>query len=257
MITASVGFHCPECAKAGSKQSRTVDARRMLRPTPVVTYALIALNVLVFIVGSAVDHQVNLDGLNGTFETKYSLFTPLVGNGEWYRIITGGFLHSGILHIGLNMWALYVIGSAFEPVVGRARLLLLYAVALLGGGLGVVLLYSNGQGATVGASGAIFGLFGALAVYMWTQGINPLRSQIGMVIGLNLLLTFTIPGISIGGHIGGLITGGISCAALLWGRPIRQQSQGEKTARTAAIVAIGIVCLALAIGIAKARYGVG
>jgi membrane associated rhomboid family serine protease len=258
MITASVGFQCPECAKTGAKQSRTISAGQALRGravTPVVTYTLVALNVLVYVVGVISDRQLGAGGGADSFFVRFSLYPPLVGNGEWYRLITSGFMHAGILHIGFNMWALWVMGPALESILGRLRFTLLYAASLLGGSLGVVLLFNDSQGATVGASGAIFGIFGAYAIVELSRGINPLQSAVGMTILLNLVLTFTISGISIGGHIGGLVVGSVGAAVLLLGRPLPAQSQGEQVGRMAGVAVLGLACFGLALAIAQARYG--
>jgi len=257
MITASVGFQCPECAKAGAKQSRTIrySPGTGAAGVPVVTYALIAINVAVYLIGVAASSGTSVMDLAGSFDAKYSLFTPYVGNGQWYRIVTGGFMHAGILHLAMNMWALYILGPQLEALLGRARYLLIYAASLLGGGLGVVLLYSQGQGATVGASGAIFGLLGAFVAVHLAVGQNPLRTGIGQLIGLNLLITFLIPGISIGGHIGGLVSGLVVTYVLVAGRPVRDQSHGEQIARGAAVAVLGLAFLGLAIAVAQARWG--
>jgi membrane associated rhomboid family serine protease len=166
-------------------------------------------------------------------------------------------MHAGILHLGMNMWALYILGPQLESLLGRVRYLLIYAASLLGGGLGVVLLFSSGQGATVGASGAIFGLLGAFVAVHLAAGQNPMRSGIGQLIGLNLLITFLIPGISIGGHIGGLVAGTAVTYVIVGGRHLRDQSSGEQVARGVSVAVIGGAFLAAAIAIAQARYGVG
>jgi membrane associated rhomboid family serine protease len=130
----------------------------------------------------------------------------------WYRLVTSGFLHFGLVHIGLNMFFLYVLGPMLEPALGRVRFLLLYLASLLGGSLGVVLFDSGGISA--GASGAVFGLMAAAAVGQWRRGINPMSTGIGATLLLNLVITFAIPGISIGGHLGGAAAGAI-CGAIM------------------------------------------
>ena len=259
MITASVGFQCPECAKTGAKQSRTISAGQVIHGqvvTPVVTYTLIAVNVAVYLLGAVADKSVGPGGGAESFFARFALYTPFVGaQGEWYRLITSGFMHAGLLHLGFNMWALYALGPTLETILGRARYLLLYAASLLGGGLGVVLLFGANEGATVGASGAIFGIFGAYAIVELSRGINPLQSAIGMTIGINLVLTFAINGISIGGHIGGLLAGCAGAGILLLGKPIAAQSQGEQNVRMGGVALLGLACLGASIAIAQARYG--
>ncbi len=131
----------------------------------------------------------------------------------WYRLVTSGFLHFGIIHIAFNMYFLYVLGQMLEPALGRVNFLLLYLASLLGGSLGVVLLDSGGISA--GASGAVFGLLAAATIGLWRRGINPFTTGIGTTLILNLFITFAIPGISIGGHIGGAIAGAICGTVML------------------------------------------
>jgi membrane associated rhomboid family serine protease len=254
MITASVGFQCPECAHAGAQRSRTVRVgRTALTRTPTVTYTLLALNVMVYLAGIAGD----LRATPGTsFTARFSLWTPLVGNGEWYRIFTGGFMHAGGLHLAMNMAALYFIGGQLEQILGHARYLAVYLASLCGGALGVVLLFRAGEGPTVGASGAIFGILGAFLALQLAMGQNPMRSDLGLLVALNLVITFSVPGISIGGHLGGLIVGAACGGLLVAGTPPAAQSHQERTVRNAAVVVVGLACLAAAVVVAQARFGV-
>jgi len=132
---------------------------------------------------------------------------------SWYRLVTSGFLHFGVIHIAFNMYFLYVLGPMLEPGLGRVKFLLLYFASLLGGSLGVILLDSGGI--TAGASGAVFGLLAAATVGMWRRGINPFSTSIGGALIINLFITFAIPGISIGGHLGGAVAGAICGAVML------------------------------------------
>ena len=136
---------------------------------------------------------------------------PAVADGEIYRLLTAGFLHGGLLHLMFNAFALYVLGTMLEPAIGRLRFATIYFVSLLAGSFGALLFEPDGL--TVGASGAIFGLMGAAVVIMRNRGINPMESGLGLWLGINLVFTFAIPGISIGGHLGGLVGGAL--AALL------------------------------------------
>lgn len=199
MVQASVGFHCPDCARSG-RQKVVRGPQRGGGGGLLVTNLLIAINVAVFVYG-----------LGAGLETRDSvvidggLFGPAVADGEWWRIVTSGFLHANLIHIGFNCWVLYQLGQLMEPVLGRLRFALVYAVALLSGALGVLIVDPNGL--TVGASGAVFGIMGAAVAAMRSRGINPFQTGLGSTIVLNLLITFAIPGISIGGHVGGLIGG--------------------------------------------------
>ncbi|HEY8544122.1 MAG TPA: rhomboid family intramembrane serine protease [Acidimicrobiales bacterium] len=199
MRQASVGFHCPECARGG--QQKVVTARS-LGTTPYVTAALIALNVVVFLIDLL---SGTVDGL-GELGADWALYGPLVGDGDWWRPVTAGFVHSGLIHIGFNMVLLYQLGLLLEPALGRVRFLALYFLSLLGGSF-LVLVISWDQ-PTVGASGAVFGLMGAAVLAFRSRGIDPFSTGIPQLLGLNLLFTFVAARyISVGGHVGGLIAG--------------------------------------------------
>jgi membrane associated rhomboid family serine protease len=179
---------------------------------PTVTYVLIAINVLVF-VGELASGASAADLGGGSLVRRFALFGPAIANDhEYYRLITGGFLHAGFIHIFFNMYLLYVLGQLLEPGLGHVRFAILYFVSLLAGSCGALILDPNVV--TVGASGAIFGLMGGGVVALHARGIDPMASGLGPLILLNLGLSFLISGISIGGHIGGLI-GGAACGWLL------------------------------------------
>src|SRR6185437_192223 len=124
---------------------------------------------------------------------------------DYWRLVTSGFLHSGPIHILFNMYLLWLLGNLLEPTLGSGRFTALFFTALLWGAFGALVATPNGL--TVGASGAVFGLMGAAAVEQRARGINPFKTDIGVLILLNLVLSFALSGISIGGHIGGLIGG--------------------------------------------------
>lgn len=178
-----------------------------------VTVVLIALNLAVFAYTTVRDPQslsgrltqAHVDlGLNRLF---------LEVNGEWYRMITSGFLHFGLVHIGFNMYLLYVLGQMLEPSLGRVRFLLVYLAGLLGGSAGALLL-SDPTAISAGASGAVFGLMGLAFVGYYLHGANPLNTSIGTLLMLNLVITFLFPRISIGGHLGGAAAGAL-CALVV------------------------------------------
>ena len=200
MTTTPVGMRCPECARQKTKV-RTVAT---LTGTPQLTYALIAINVEAC---AAIAGGVLRGPINGfTYDyAKGALNGPLVADGEWWRIVTTGFMHAGLLHIAMNMYILYFLGTLLEPMIGKLRFGLIYAVSLVGGSLGALLLSPNSV--TVGASGAVFGLMGAAILAMRARGIDPMQSGLGVTLLLNLAITFLIPGIAIGGHLGGLAAG--------------------------------------------------
>ena len=176
---------------------------------PVLTYVLIGINVAValgaFLSGAS---ATGGGGLGSSLLDDGSVSRFAVDQGDYWRILTAGFLHTGMLHLLFNMFGLYILGGMLEPAVGRLRFGIIYFVSLLAGSFGALLLEPTAP--TVGASGAVFGLMGAAVVIMRNRGVNPMESGLGLWIGLNLLITFTIPNISIGGHIGGLLGGALA-----------------------------------------------
>jgi membrane associated rhomboid family serine protease len=149
---------------------------------------------------------------------KCALNGPLVASGDYWRIVTSGFMHYSFFHILFNMYALYILGTLLEPAIGSLRFGLIYFVSLLCGSVGALIATPNAL--TAGASGAIFGLMGAAFVILRNRGVNPLQSGLGVWLLLNLAITFTVSNISIGGHIGGLI-GGVVAAFLIVEVPAR------------------------------------
>ncbi len=171
--------------------------------------------------------------------------------GDWWRIVTSGFLHAGLLHIAFNMYFVYFLGSMLEPAIGKLRFGVLYVVSLLGGSLGALLLSFNSP--TVGASGAAFGLLAAGIILMRSRGINPMESGLVMLLVLNLGITFLLPGISVGGHVGGVITGGM-VAYLLF--EIGERRRGMREAALGAAVLLGAVLAAVCIVYSRNRMGI-
>jgi membrane associated rhomboid family serine protease len=206
MTPTSVGMRCPECS--GQKTTvRKVAATRA--DEPMATYVLIGLIVLVELGAMASGASATGSEFGGSeLIADGALSRPAIADGELYRLVTSGFLHAGLLHLAFNAFALWVLGSMLEPAVGRLRFVIIYFVSLLAGSFGALLVEPNAL--TVGASGAVFGLMGAAVVVMRNRGINPMESGIGLWLGINLVFTFAIPGISIGGHIGGLIGGALA-----------------------------------------------
>jgi membrane associated rhomboid family serine protease len=245
MVPAPVGVQCVDCVRGA--RSRVISGRALLLGRrPYVTYSLIAANVAVWgagvvlalLAGSAagIAGGGSLSGIGG-------LWGPGVAAGQWWRLVTAGFLHSGLLHLGFNMAALFIFGPMLEARLGRLRFTALYLASLLAGSLGA-LLVSPGQ-LTVGASGAIFGLLGAMIVGQRASGISARSSGLIPLLIINLVFTVAVPGISIGGHLGGL-AGGVVCGAILFNR--RLQGGNSLVALTA--------CLALAGAFFVASLGV-
>ncbi|MDQ3107205.1 MAG: rhomboid family intramembrane serine protease [Actinomycetota bacterium] len=203
MRQASVGFHCPECTKSGAQK---IVRPRDLVTKPMVTQVLIGINVAVALVGMSLQgDELVLRG--GLIADNFLNGEPIgVANGEWYRIVTSGFLHAGLLHLGFNMFVLYQLGQLLEGALGRLRFTVVYFVAMFSGSLGVMILSPDSL--TVGASGAVFGLMGAAVATLRQRGVNVMSTGLGGTIVLNLVITFTLSRyISVGGHVGGLIGG--------------------------------------------------
>jgi membrane associated rhomboid family serine protease len=208
MRDAAVGHQCEECVREGAKtvrQPRTVFGGRDKKTTPVVTYALIAINVAMFV----------LDTVSPTMQSELVLRSPTVADGDLYRLLTSAFMHYGIAHLLFNMYALYVLGPPLESWLGRLRFTALYLLSALGGSV-LVYLLAPLNAATAGASGAVFGLFGAAFVVGKRLNLN-VQWVVGLIV-LNLAFTFVIPllggaNISWQGHIGGLVTGAVVAAS--------------------------------------------
>ena len=207
MTETPVGMRCPEC----SSQKTQVRTMGSLQVDPQVTYALIVVNVIVFFgqfmaAGSG-------RARSGAVYDNGVLFGPFVQEGEWWRLVSSGFLHADPIHLLLNMAVLYFLGQLLEPALGHVKFAALYVASLLCGSFGALLL--SPEAATVGASGAGFGLMGAAAVVMLTRGIPLMQTFIGPLIILNILFTFR-PGVSVGGHLGGLIGGALAALIISW-----------------------------------------
>lgn len=204
LVQASVGSQCLDCVRA-SRPPRSERIRRWNAVQPAVaTRALVALNIAVFLWTGTGSAAFGAGGISRR-QADLALAGPYVHDGEWWRVFTAGFLHFGILHIAMNMLLLWQLGNLLESAVGRGRFVLLYFAAMAGGSFGALLMSPDAF--TGGASGAVFGLMGAAFVALWLRGVNPMQTGIGTTLVLNLLITFTIPGISVGGHLGGVVAG--------------------------------------------------
>ena len=223
MTAAPVGLRCPDHAgkKRGPVGGGIVRARqtRVGSSRALVTKILIALNLVVYLITAMQGAGLN-NPVGGSLYLKWVLFGPFVAQGDWWRLITAMFLHGFLLHLGFNMFALYVIGGPVEEYLGRVRFLLLYLVSGLAGSAGALI--QSPTTPVVGASGAIFGILGAMLILEW-QATGRLGGTAATLILVNLALNFglnsTGGSISIGGHLGGLV-GGIlvTLAFARWGR---------------------------------------
>lgn len=223
MRSAPVGHQCVDCVEAGA-----VKVKIRKPAAPVVTYVLIALNVVMFVLQKSSDDVYR----------ELVTWTPGIANGEFYRLLTGAFLHSGIPHLLLNMWALYVIGPALESFLGRVRFIAVYVLSALGGGV-LVYLLTPIDVPTLGASGAIFGLFGATLALSRLLNLD-MRWVIGLI-ALNLVFTFSVPQISWQGHIGGLLTGAAVGAAFAYAPNERRNLVQAGSAVAVVVVLAGLV----------------
>lgn len=205
-----------------------------------VTKVIIAINALVFIYTNVGGANLGGSGELSNNTIRLGLYKGFLYNDEWYRLVTAGFVHFGVFHIGMNMFLLWQLGSLLEREVGRGPFALAYMASLLAGSTGALI--ASPWALSGGASGAVFGLMGLAAVGMRQRGINPFRTGLGMTLLINLVITVTIPGISIGGHVGGLI-GGAACGTVLI--PPRGRSYAPWM-NYAAPVAIGIAAFCIA-----------
>ena len=227
MTQAAVGVRCPDCARGrgpGARAPRVRVPRAARSETAIATGTLIALNVLAYIAEMA--QGVGVRGVGGSSIVQDgAVFGPAVADGEWWRMITGGFLHAGLIHIGFNMYLLWIIGGALERYAGPGRTLAIYFSAVLWGSAGALLFSPDAL--TVGASGGVFGLMAAVYLLERQRGVALLGSTVGMLLLINLVITFVLPGISIGGHLGGILGGaaagfilsGLGRGHLAYGRP--------------------------------------
>jgi membrane associated rhomboid family serine protease len=219
---------CIRAGQQGVRRGRTVAGAEPRRPDrrPVVVLTLTALNVAVFVLTAVQAGSVDSNERAALFR-EWVLVPGLVWGGDWWRPITGGFLHYGPLHLVFNMMALWVLGRELEPVLGRSRFLAVYLVSLLGGSA-AVMLFSPANSLVAGASGAVFGLMGALFVIA-----RRLRAPMGQIVGLvavNLVISVVVPGISIVGHLGGLVVGAAATAALVHVPPVRNRTALQASA---------------------------
>ena len=246
MTATPVGMRCPDCA--GRKQR--VQTLRSMHVEPIATYVLIGINVLLFLGSGAGGSFLTGSGSSSQVFFDLALFGPAVDQGDYWRLVTCGFLHSGLLHIGFNMYILYWLGTMIEPVLGHPRFLALYLASLLAGSFGALLL--NPNSITVGASGAVFGLMGAAFVMQRLRGIDPMQSGIGPVILFNLALSFLIPNISIGGHLGGLVGGAAAAYAM---ERLAERRPGIALP-IAACVVVGAVAAVAAVAVSSRATGI-
>ncbi|MGH2851761.1 MAG: rhomboid family intramembrane serine protease [Solirubrobacteraceae bacterium] len=234
MTTSPVGMRCPECARHTTKVRTVRNTRKRFG----VTEVLIAINVIVFLAeGSTAWSFAGAPGSSWVLNHGL-LYAPYIRFEHYYWTpLTSGFIHLSIIHILSNMYVLYWVGRLLEPAIGRRRFMAIYFTGLLAGSLGVFVISPHSP--TAGASGAIFGLLGAAFAEAQRRGVDQVRNQLVILIVLNLVLTVSLPGISIGAHLGGLVGGGLTTLGFNQGDRVRQPAVGW--AICALIVAASVV----------------
>jgi membrane associated rhomboid family serine protease len=242
MTPTPVGMRCPECAR---ERTRVKTLRSVTRPTgAVVTQALIAINVVVFI--AEVASGTSLGGAKaGTVLVKGGLFGPAITDQhQYYRLLTAGFLHYSVLHIAFNMFFLYIMGQMLEPAIGHLNFAAVYLASLLAGSFGALLFQPDAL--TVGASGACFGVLGALIAVARARRISIWSTGLGPTLLINLVFSISVAGISIGGHLGGVVGGFIAGQAVVE----LGERRGLQSAALASCAAVAAVSVIAAIAVA-------
>lgn len=249
---AAVGYQCIDCVDSARREHRANQARyrksgfgyrtvagARASATAVVTPVLIALNVLVFAATAAQSQSLMGNAAAALFQ-QWVLAPPAVAIGDWWRLLTSGFLHYGLLHLGVNMLALWILGKDLELLLGKLRYLSVYLLSLLGGGTAVYV-FGGAFTATAGASGAVYGLMGGLLIAVLRLKLR-LAPVLGIIV-INLVITVSIPGISLLGHLGGLVIGALATAAMLYAPQARRV-----VVQTSVLVALAVVLVILVVG---------
>jgi membrane associated rhomboid family serine protease len=247
MTSTPVGMRCPECS---GEKTKVVSMRSLNTPTTTVTIALIAVNVLLFVASG--QFGIGSGGGGSRLDLNLGLFGPYIDqNHEYYRLVTSGFLHTGLIHIGFNMYLLWILGQMLEGPLGSKRFAGLYAASLLAGSFGALLF--EPRSLTIGASGAVFGLMGAAFFQMRARGMSPMAGGIGPLILFNLVFSFAVPNVSIGGHIGGLLGGSLCTLGLVELEKHRQPAWMGYLV----LLAVGVVSVVGAIAVSGDASGLG
>ena len=243
MTAAPVGFQCPECVSEGARTVRqpttVLGGQVRERGDDLVTKILIGLNVGIWLIGLVAGFQ-EIAGRFALFQLAFFDAEPVgVSDGEWYRLLTAAFVHQQIWHLGLNMYALWILGRMLEPVLGRWRFVALYVLSALGGSAASLLAPDV---ISYGASGAVFGLMGALFVVLRRFGRDV--TAVLVILAINVVFGFVVPGIDWRAHFGGLITGAVLAFVF---------AHAPRAHRTLVSVAACIAMLVLIVGIVALR----
>lgn len=246
MVSASVGFQCPDCVRNGSgtghapaaSRPRTLAGGTIAADPRLITKILLAINVAVFIAGRAADQLVRDLDLIGLAYNPVDNEIVGVADGQWYRLVTAMFLHQEVWHIGFNMLGLWWLGAPLEAALGRARFLALYLLSGLAGSA-LTYLIADANEPSLGASGAIFGLLGATAVLM--RRMNYDMKPVLVLLALNLLFTFTMSNIAWEAHVGGLVAGTAIAVGMVHAPRERRALVQYGTCGLVLLVTVGLV----------------
>jgi membrane associated rhomboid family serine protease len=245
MTPTPVGMRCPDCARQRTRVTRGVGEAGLFASAP-ATFVLIALNAAAFLAEIAsASGGLGVGGSSAVFD--FGLYGPFVAEGEWYRLLTGGFLHASFIHIGFNMFALYFLGRMLEPSIGTPRFVAVYFASLFGGAFGALLLDPNAL--TIGASGAVFGIFGAAFVVARGRGFDSVARTIGIILLFNLAFSLGSSNISLGGHLGGLAVG-VACALVILAGERGKLGPRHFPAELIAMAAVGVLSIVAALAVA-------
>lgn len=236
-----MGYQCVDCVAAGQRTQRYATTVAGARPSgrEMAIPVLIGINLAVFAVTVVQAGSLGRNAASALFQ-QWALAPVAVADGEVWRLLTSGFLHFGPIHLAVNMLALWIIGRDLEAILGHSRFLAVYLLSLLGGSA-LVFAFEQVRSLTAGASGAIYGLMGGLLVVLLRLRRSPGPAL--FIIGINVVITFTIPGISIWGHLGGLVFGTAAAAAMVYAPRDRRTlvQVGTVTALLAVVIAMVVI----------------
>jgi membrane associated rhomboid family serine protease len=249
LVDAPVGAQCRSCVKAARPSTRQQIKANVRQPT-FVSQVLLAAFVVLFLLPLLQGENIAGDRISSLHQ-RFALWAPAVADGEWWRLVTSGFLHFGLIHLLFNSWAIWSVGQSLERGLGRWRFVSLFLVSVLGGSAGALLLSGPGT-VTAGASGGLFGLFAAGFMGSRARQIPFGASGWGPTLLMNLFITFSIPGISIGGHLGGAVAGAVCGSVLLGRRSLIGTKQSRDQLDAMVLAGVGVASVAIAL---LAAYG--